>query len=76
MDIQSEKLDLVRLIIETNNEAVLKKVRNLLSSSTKSSNTDSEYLASSAKMREVLDESINQINKGKVKSISLDDIWK
>ncbi len=76
MDIQSEKLDLVRLIIETNNEAVLKKVMSLLSSSKKTSISDSEYLASSEKMKEALDKSINQINEGKVKSILLDEIWR
>ncbi len=72
MNIQAEKIELIRLLTEINSEKILKKVRGVLTSAKK---TDSTELSDSA-MSKRLKESRKQISENKGVKVTLDDIWK
>ena len=72
MNIQAEKIELIRLLTEINSETILKKVRGVLTSAKK---TDSTELPDSA-MSKRLKESRKQISENKGVKVTLDDIWK
>ena len=74
MDIQAEKIELIKLIAETESEKVLKRIKSILKPEKKMDETD-RILANPAMVKR-LDESIQQIKDGKGIKISLDDIWK
>ena len=74
MDIQSEKLTLVQLLLHTDNETVLGKVRNILTKS--AAKDESLYLLSTEANRKHLSKSISQLDKGKGKAIKTSDLWK
>lgn len=74
MNIQAEKIELIRLITEINSENVLKKIRQILASIDKDDET--QKFMSNHKMMERLKESKQQISEGKGIKVSLDDIWK
>lgn len=73
MDIKTEKLELVRLLLDTNNEKLLKKVKELL---TREKSNETDYLLSTEANRKHLEEGIRQVAEGKTTPISLDDLWK
>ncbi len=74
MDIQAEKIELIKLIADTESEKILKKIKSILKSEKKMDETD-RILANPAMVKH-LDESIQQIKDGKGIKMSLDDIWK
>jgi hypothetical protein len=74
MDIQSEKIELIKLIADIDNEKALKKIKRILESEKKMDETD-RILANPAMVKR-LEESIQQIKDGKGVKISLDDLWK
>jgi hypothetical protein len=71
MNIQSEKVELIRLITDIKSEKILKKVREVLVPSKKS---DSANIAPAMAKR--LNESRKQIKEGKGVKVTLDEIWK
>ena len=74
MDIQAEKIELIKLIADIDSEKVLKKIKGILKSEKKMDETD-RILANPA-MVKWLEESEQQIREGKGVKVSLDDIWK
>lgn len=72
MNIQAEKLELIRLIADVNSEAVIKKIKALLSSSTKDNAPD----PLSPAMKKRLRKSKKEIAEGQGIKVNLDDIWK
>jgi len=75
MNIQAEKIELIKLIADIDSEKVLKKIKSVLKAEKQSNETD-RILANPAMVKR-LDESIQQIKDGKGVKISLDDdIWK
>ena len=69
-----EKLDLVQMLINTDDKSVLDKVRGILIKS--ASEDETQYLLSSEANRKHLSRSIYQLDKGKGKSIKTADLWK
>ena len=74
MDIQSEKLTLVQLLLHTDSETVLNKVKAILTKS--AAKDDTLYLLSTEANRAHLSRSISQLDKGKGKAIKTADLWK
>ena len=74
MNIQAEKIELIRLITETESEKVIKKIKDILTASKKTDETD--RILSNPVMAKRLSESRRQIKEGKGIKVSLDDIWK
>jgi len=74
MDLQMEKLDLVQMLINTDDKEVLDKVRGILVKS--ASEDETQYLLSSEANRKHLSRSISQLDKGKGKTIKTADLWK
>lgn len=73
-DTPAEKLELMRLLLNTDSKAVLDKVRTLLKKAAAESET--EHLLSTEGNRKHLKESIEQLNNGKGKAIKTADLWK
>ena len=74
MNIQAEKIELIRLLTEISSEKVLKKVRGILATAEKVGETEKRTL--SPVMAKRLKESRKQISEGKGVKVSLDEIWK
>ncbi len=74
MNIQAEKIELIRLITEVNSEQLLKKIRGILTSQKQMDETDK--IMSNPAMVKRLEESRQQMKEGMGKKVSLDDIWK
>ena len=74
MDLQTEKLDLLQLLLNTDNKFVLDKIRGILIKSAEED--DTQYLLSSEANRKHLSRSISQLDKGKSKTIKTADLWK
>jgi hypothetical protein len=75
MNIQAEKIELIKLIADIDSETVLKKIKSILKPQKRIDETD-RILANPAMVRR-LEESMQQIKEGKGILISLDDdIWK
>lgn len=72
MDIQAEKIELIKLIADIDSEKVLKKIKGILKSEKKMDETD-RILANPAMMKR-LDESIQQFKDGQAVTVSLDDL--
>ena len=68
------KLDLVKMLINTDDESVLDKVRSILVKS--AAEDETQYLLSSEANRKHLSRSIYQLDKGKGKAIKTADLWK
>ncbi len=73
MNIQAEKVELIKLITEIDSEQLLKKIRKVVSSF---QNVEAEKNAVGPVMTKRLKESKKQIEAGKGTKVSLDDIWK
>lgn len=74
MNIQAEKIELIKLIADIDSEKVLKKIKTILKPEKSMDETD-RILANPAMVKR-LEESRQQIKDGKGVKISLDDIWK
>ena len=74
MNIQAEKIELIRLIMEVNSEQVLKKIKHILKPVKDSEQKDSAHISPSMQKR--LEESMAQITDGKAVKVNLDAIWK
>jgi len=75
MNIQAEKVELIRLITEIESAPLLKKIRKMITGehSEKGSMEDSDV---SPAMTKRLLESRKKMQQGKGTNVSLDDIWK
>jgi hypothetical protein len=73
MDIKEEKLELVRLLLDTNNEQLLKKIKSML---TREKSDETDYLLSSEVNRQHLEEGRRQVAEGKTTPIAIQDLWK
>lgn len=75
MNMQAEKIELIKLIADIDSETVLKKIKSILKPKKEMDETD--RILANPTMARRLDESIQQIKDGKGIAISLDDdIWK
>lgn len=74
MNTSAEKLELMQLLLNTESEEVLKKVKALLKKY--AAKNDTEHLLSTEANRKHLGSSIDQLNKGKGKAIKTADLWK
>lgn len=74
MNIQAEKIELIKLIADIESEKVLRKIKTILASAKKEDETD--RILSNPVMADRLRESRKQIKEGKGVKIGLDDIWK
>ena len=73
MNIQAEKIELIRLITEIDSESLLKKIKAVVSAA-KLKKADGASL--SPAMIKRLEESKRQAAEGKIMKVNLDDIWK
>jgi len=73
MELQSEKLELIGMLLKTDSADVLKKIRTLLK---RSALDETDHLLSSKANRKHLDESIAQANAGATTTIPIKDLWK
>ena len=74
MDLSVEKLEIVQLVLNTNGEEVLRKVRTVLKRSGKVSET--EYLLANPANEAHLKRSMAQGNEGKTTAIKTEHLWK
>ncbi len=74
MDIQAEKIELIKLITDIDSEKILKKIKNILKSEKKADETD--HIFANPTMVSRLEESRQQFQDGKAVAVSLDDLWK
>ncbi len=74
MNIQAEKIELIRLITEIESEKVLKKLKEILTAPNKSIKTKHDL--ENPIMTKRLEESKKQITEGKGVKVTLDEIWK
>ena len=74
MDIQAEKIELIKLIADVDSEKVLKKIKSILKLEKGMDETD-RILANPAMVKR-LEESRQQYHEGKGVKVPLNDIWK
>jgi len=74
MDIQSEKIELIKLIADTESKKVLKKIKSILKSDKKMDETD--RIVANPAMVKRSEESRQHYKEGKTVKISMDDIEK
>jgi hypothetical protein len=74
MNAQAEKLELMQLLLNTDNEDALKKVKAILKKYAGKSET--EYLLSTEANSKHLLQGIDELNKGNKKAIKTSDLWK
>ncbi len=72
MNTQAEKLEIVRLLFNTNNKSTLKAVKSILSKDM----DETEYLLASEANRLCLQKSIKHANEGKYQPVDLNKLWK
>jgi cell division protein FtsB len=66
----------MQMLLALENEAVLVKIKSLLLKSILPAKDETAYLNSIKANRKALEESINQLNQGKGKTIKTQDLWK
>ncbi len=71
MNIQAEKIELIRLMTETDSEQVLKKIKGILAKAKSGAGNTITPI-----MEKRLLESKKQINEGSGATITFDEIWK
>jgi hypothetical protein len=82
MTLQAQKLEIVQLLLETNDKEVLQKVKTALSRKrtrkppAKKVNDETAYLLSNPANRKVLEKGISQLKKGQKTAIKTADLWK
>ena len=74
MNTQTEKLELMRLLLNTDSEDALKKVKAILKKYASKSETD--YLLSTEANRQHLVQGIDSLDKGRGKAIKTSNLWK
>ena len=74
MDMAVEKLELVQLLINTNSEVALKKIKAILNKYSIQSET--EYLLSTKANRKYFMKGIEDLKNGKSVVIKTSDLWK
>lgn len=74
MDIQAEKLELRRLLLNTDSETTLSTVKALLVKYAKQDET--EYLLSSQANSKHLEQSISELNHGNKRAIQTKGLWR
>jgi PHD/YefM family antitoxin component YafN of YafNO toxin-antitoxin module len=74
MNTSAEKLEVMQLLLNTDSEEILRKVKALLQQS--ASKTTTEYLLSTEANRKHIASSIDQLNKGEGTAIKTVDLWK
>ena len=74
MDIQAEKIELIKLLADIESEKVLKKIKTILKP--KKVMDETERILANPAMVKRLEESRQQFKDGKSVAISLDDLWK
>ena len=74
MDIQLEKIELIKRLADVNNEAILKKIKAILIPEKKKDETD--RLLSNPELVRKVRESRNEIREGKGVKMDIKDLWK
>lgn len=74
MDIQLEKIELIKRIADVNNEAILKKIKAILSTDKKIDET--QRLMSNPELVEKIREARKEIKDGKGVKLDVKDLWK
>lgn len=74
MNAQAEKLELMQLLLNTESEDALKKVKAILKKYAGKSET--EYLLSNEANRKHLLQGLDDLNMGNGKAIKTNDLWK
>jgi len=72
MNTQAEKLEIVRLLFNTNKKSTLKAVKSILSKDM----DETEYLLSSQANKLRLGKSMNHADEGKYQFVDLNKLWK
>ena len=73
MSLPTEKLELVRLLLDVNDQEILDQVRLILG---RESNQETEYLLSEKANAERLRQGMKQADQGKYESVDIDKLWK
>lgn len=76
MNVQAEKLELMQMLLTLENEAILAKIKSLLLSQLIPAKDETAYLNSTQANRNIIEQSITQLNQGQGKSIKTQDLWK
>lgn len=74
MDIQLEKIELIKRLADENNVAVIKKIKAILSTQKKADETD--RLTSKPEMVKKVREARKEIKEGKGVKVNIKDLWK
>ena len=74
MDIQAEKIELIKMIADIESEKVLKKIKSILQP--KKEMDETERILANPAMVKRLEESMQQVKDGKVTTIAIEDLWK
>ncbi len=73
MDLQTEKLELFRLLLDTDDKKLLEKIKNML---TQEKKDETQYLLSNEANKKHLEEGMRQASAGKADAIATEDLWK
>lgn len=73
MSLQTDKLEIVRLLLDTNNREILNKVKSLLKHE---SSKETDYLLSEKANADHLEKGMKQADQGNYKAMDIDNLWK
>ena len=74
MDIQMEKIELIKRLADVNNEAIIKKIKAILSSKPKTD--EMERLIANPELVKKVKEARKEIREGKGVKMDVKDLWK